>query len=40
MTTEYEVYRERWLVLASFWVVFFVGGLFWVAFAPISSTVR
>ncbi|MHA1580823.1 MAG: MFS transporter [Candidatus Freyarchaeota archaeon] len=40
MTTEYEVYRERWLVLASFWVVFFVSGLFWVAFAPISSTVR
>lgn len=40
MTIKYEVYRERWIVLASFWVIFLLGGLLWVAFAPISSTVR
>ncbi len=37
---KYEVYRERWTVLASFWAIFLLGGLLWVAFAPISSTVR
>ncbi|MBS7270341.1 MAG: MFS transporter [Candidatus Freyarchaeota archaeon] len=40
MATKYEVYRERWIVLASFWAIFLLGGLLWVAFAPISSTVR
>ena len=34
------VYRERWVVLASFWVVFLLGGLLWISFAPLSSTVR
>ncbi|MHA1209349.1 MAG: MFS transporter [Candidatus Freyarchaeota archaeon] len=37
---KFRVYRYRWVVLLAYSFVFFVTGPLWIAFAPISSTVR
>ncbi|MBS7288872.1 MAG: hypothetical protein KIH01_09110 [Candidatus Freyarchaeota archaeon] len=37
--TEFQVYRRRWAVLASFCLVFFTTQLLWIEFATIPQTV-
>ena len=38
--TEYRVYGYRWVVLAAYGAVLFIGGFLWLTFAPIETEVQ
>ncbi|MEM2959671.1 MAG: hypothetical protein QW261_15325, partial [Candidatus Jordarchaeaceae archaeon] len=39
-SVKYQVYRYRWVAILAYCLVWFIAQPVWLAFAPISSTIR